>query len=297
MENSNHPTGQSAMPLANQNLSIQFGILDEWIGVTDPKKRRIIQNRLNQRLSRERRRATTKKTGRSKPRGTWPPTAIGSTSKINFAQLDECLIFGPTSEKARQIMQTLEAMIHTEFALGSPNADMLLGVTRLNILRALNTNTDVLGYDSVKLMNDDAQSPFNMVGPMAADSEGTLLPLALRPTQIQRTVPHHPWLDLFPIPRMRDIMILAGDSYDDVRLCHDMLGDRYSRIDLEGKAGLIVWKDPWDPTGWEVTPTYMKFWGWTVEGCWDLFSSTNAWRAKRGEKALFKLPEEGGEYS
>jgi hypothetical protein len=239
-----------------------------------------------------------KKTSRSKPQGTWSPTAIGScTSKINFAQLDEYLIFGPTSEKARQIIQTLEIMIHAEFALGSPHTDMLLGVTRLNILRALNTNTDVLGYDSVKLMSDDAQSPFSMVGPMVADSERTLLPLALRPTQIQRTVPHHPWLDLFPIPRMRDIMILAGDSYDDERLCHDMLGDRYSCVDLEGKAGLIVWKDPWDPTGWEVTPAYMKFWGWTVQGCWDLFSSTNAWRAKRGEKALFKLPEEGGGHS
>ncbi|CRG87051.1 hypothetical protein PISL3812_04065 [Talaromyces islandicus] len=289
------------MPLAKQDFtqSIQVGMMDEWIGVTDSKKRRTIQNRLNQRLSRERRRATLKKTGRPKPQGTRLPTAIGScTNKIDFSDLDANPIFGPTSEKAKRIMRSLEGVIHAEFALGSPHTDMLLGLTRLNILRALNTNIDILGYDGADLLNDDAQSPFSMVGPMAADSEirEAVLPPALRPTHVQRTVPHHPWLDLFPIPRMRDIMILAGDSYDDELLCHDMLGDRFSRADLEGKTGLIVWKDPWDPTGWEVTPAYMNFWGWTVQGCWDLFGSTNAWRAKRGEKALFKLPE-GGEHS
>lgn len=248
----------------------------------------------------ERRRATTKKTTRPKAQGAWPPTAMGSsTTKIDFSDLDKHPIFGPSSGKARRIIQSLEAVIHAEFALGSPHTDMLLGLTRLNILRALNTNIDVLGYDGADLLNNDAQSPFSMTGPTAADRESreTLLPTALRPTHIQRTVPHHPWLDLFPIPRMRDIMILADDSYDDERLCHDMLGDRFSRLDREGKAGLIVWKDPWDPTGWEVTPTYMHFWGWTIQGCWDLFSSTNAWRAKRGEKALFKLPEEGSEHS
>lgn len=243
----------------------------------------------------ERRRATAKKTSRPKSHDTCPLLTRGScTSKIDFSDLDDNPIFGPSSVKARRIMRSLETVIHAEFALGSPHTDMLLGLTRLNILRALNTNIDVLGYNGADLLDDDAQSPFSMAGPLAADSESreTLLPPALRPTHIQRTVPHHPWLDLFPIPRMRDIMILAGDSYDDERLCHDMLGDRFSRLDLEGKAGLIVWKDPWDPTGWEVTPTYMNFWGWTVHGCWDLFISTNVWRAKRGEKALFRMPED-----
>lgn len=54
--------------------------------------------------------------------------------------------------------------------------------------------------------------------------------------------------------------------------------------------GVLVWRDPWDPSGWEVTESFVRAWGWAVVGCWDLFHSTNKWRELRGEKPLFRIP-------
>ncbi|KAL2220361.1 hypothetical protein M432DRAFT_315163 [Thermoascus aurantiacus ATCC 26904] len=100
----------------------------------------------------------------------------------------------------------------------------------------------------------------------------------------RRTVPHHPWLDLLPVPRMRDNLLLAGDSFDDTRLCHDLGGYQSVRT---GRTGVIVWGDPWDPNGLEVTDAFVTAWGWVIQDCWDLFEK---WRAQRGEKPLFRVP-------
>ncbi|PYI00279.1 hypothetical protein BO78DRAFT_439101, partial [Aspergillus sclerotiicarbonarius CBS 121057] len=190
----------------------------------------------------------------------------------------------------------LEAMIHIEVAAGSPRADLLLRVTRLNILRALNTNIDVLGYRAVDMQDDDALSMFSTIGPRCpvTYNREDVLPPALQPTLIQQTVPHHPWLDLIPIPKMRDNLILAESVMDDIQLCHDMCGHERSRAGHDrnsgmGETGVIVWKDPWDPEGWEVTETFVRLWGWAVQDCWELFRSTNAWRKQRGERPLFPI--------
>ena len=52
------------------------------------------------------------------------------------------------------------------------------------------------------------------------------------------------------------------------------------------RNGLIIWGDPWDPAGWEMTPQFLKRWAWTVDGCTELLHSTSYWRQRRGEKAL-----------
>jgi hypothetical protein len=99
-----------------------------------------------------------------------------------------------------------------EFAKGSPTADLLLGLTQLNIIRALHANRDILGYTAAD-MHDDALSAFNLSLSINLDfvcqssiiKTKSELPLALRPTTTQYKVPHHPWLDLIPIPRMRAI--------------------------------------------------------------------------------------------
>ncbi|PYH90701.1 hypothetical protein BO71DRAFT_333850, partial [Aspergillus ellipticus CBS 707.79] len=194
--------------------------------------------------------------------------------------------------------QHLSALIHTHSLLPttpSPQTDLLLGLTRLNFLRALNTNIDVLGYTPENMLHDDAKSFFSMIGPRCPGTEDreSVLPVALQPTLIQRTVPHHPWLDLIPVAQMRDNLILMEDVMDDGLLCRDMCGNRVRDGDLRGGAGtgetgVIVWRDPWDPEGWEVTETFVRRWGWVVRGCWGLFESTNAWRGRRGEGALFR---------
>ncbi|OJJ97237.1 hypothetical protein ASPACDRAFT_8880, partial [Aspergillus aculeatus ATCC 16872] len=164
----------------------------------------------------------------------------------------------------------------------SPVESLRLGVTRLNMLRAMHTNLTVLGYGEEDT-HEEAQSAFTIQGPASPSSQSypqRQLPPALEPTAIQRRVPHHPWLDLFPFPHLRDALILAQDCIDEDQLCHDMCGR-----DLEA-TGILVWTDPWDPMGWEVTEAFLSVWGWTVRDCHDLLRSTNLWRVRRGEKRL-----------
>jgi hypothetical protein len=160
---------------------------------------------------------------------------------------------------------------------------MLLHLIQYNFIKALIENMAVIGLTHEQL-DDDAISPFNTMGPSHHDSLSSL-PLSLRATDIQRTIPHHPWLDLLPFPQMRDNLISAGESYDETQLCLDMKG--YGNPDID-HTGIIVWRDPWDPKGWEVTESFARNWGWVLHRCSDLFRSTNLWRARRGERPLFR---------
>ncbi|KAE8550738.1 hypothetical protein EYB25_006966 [Talaromyces marneffei] len=282
--------------------SMQFespvGVLDSWIGVTDPKKRKKLQNRLNQRAHRRRQRALRTQQQqkdadidvKQEPDtdSNQPPTNSTNPPR-SLDHLDFCT---PTNTKH---LEKLEALIRMEFAMGSPTADLLLGLTQLNIIRVLHANRDILGYTASD-MHDDALSAFNLNVNASMDINLNLvcqssiiktrsdLPLALQPTTTQYKVPHHPWLDLIPIPKMRDHLIRAGDSIDDVKLCYDMCGYRVP------ETGILIWKEPWDPSGWEVTERFLQLWGWAVRDCWELFDSTDRWRRKRGERPLFNLP-------
>ncbi|KUL88502.1 hypothetical protein ZTR_05476 [Talaromyces verruculosus] len=287
----------------SQSHSIQLEspvkLLDSWMGVTDPKKRKTLQNRLNQRAYRRRQRALRAQQNKQQDvdinvkqepdtkSDRQLSTASSSTSSppLSLDHLDFCL---PTNT---QHLEDLEALIRLEFARGSPTADLLLGLTQLNIIRALHANRDILGYTADD-MHDDAISTFNIS--LSIDSDlicqsniiktKSGLPFSLMPTTTQYKVAHHPWLDLIPIPKMRDNLIRAGDSIDDVKLCHDMCGYRVS------ETGILIWKEPWDPSGWEVTERFLQLWGWAVRDCWELFESTDRWRRKRGERPLFNLP-------
>jgi hypothetical protein len=162
---------------------------------------------------------------------------------------------------------------------------MLLGINQLCITRSLITNIDVLGLRASD-MHDDALSPFCMAGTWHASRSTPNLPADLTPTVIQRKVPHHPWLDLLPISQLRDNLILADAAgvLDEYKLCRDMHG----RNDESGNgySGIIVWKDPWDKSGWEITTAFLERWGWVLRGCWELWVSTSYWRVKRGERRV-----------
>ncbi|GLA21662.1 hypothetical protein AnigIFM62618_011693 [Aspergillus niger] len=143
---------------------------------------------------------------------------------------------------------------------------MLLHLIQFNFIKALVQNMAILGLSSEQ-MDDDAISPFNKLGPWQAEQDyhddfGASLPPSLRATVIQRTVLHHPWLDLLPIPQMRDNLILAGESYDEMQLCLDMKG--HGRVHADN-AGIIVWRDPWDAEGWEVTESFARSWGYEYD--------------------------------
>ncbi len=188
---------------------------------------------------------------------------------INQAQLDT-------------MIAKFEEMAHRDYMLGSPRVDQLLTLIQFNVFRALISNTFALGWTLEWLTCAEPISPWNAI-PGTESSSLTTYPQALRPTEVQRAIEHHPWIDLWPMPKMRDNLLLAGDSYDEDQLCNDLV--EFTDISNE-QTGLIVWSDPSDTMGWEVSETFLRKWGWTVKGCVELLESTNYWRGRRGEKPL-----------
>ncbi|KAK9328847.1 hypothetical protein V1520DRAFT_370875 [Lipomyces starkeyi] len=177
-------------------------------------------------------------------------------------------------------MARYETLAHRDYMLGSPRVDQLITLIQFNVFRALVSNTFTLGF-TMEWLEEDAISPWNS---SSFELNRAFCPTSLRPTMLQRTISHHPWIDLFPIPKMRDNLLLAGDSYDETALCNDLID--FCDVPNE-KTGLIVWSDPWDPSGWEVSEVFLSKWAWVIKGCDEIVESTNYWRVKRGENMLF----------
>ena len=158
-------------------------------------------------------------------------------------------------------------------------------LVKINVFRALISNAQTLGIPSDVVMDDDAISAFSCPSAAALRHVNRIvaLPRDLRPTHLQTQVPHHPWIDCLPVAQMRENLIRAGDTFDVMDLCGDLIGLFSTGT---GRTGMVVWGEPWDVAGWEVTEEFLVRWGWTIKGCWDLFESTNRWRVRRGEKAL-----------
>jgi Domain of unknown function (DUF3425) len=149
-------------------------------------------------------------------------------------------------------------------------------------------NAAALGFPTEGLCHDDMVSPFNQQGPHLPCSSIPLssCPESLRPTGLQLTVMHHPWIDLFPIPHLRDNVLRAASAgfFDEDELCADLV----NLDDGQGeRPSLIVWGAPWDPRGWEATVPFLRKWGWLTQGCPEIWEATNFWREKRGERSLF----------
>lgn len=179
------------------------------------------------------------------------------------------------------IMEWLQKWPQNRTTIEFPRSDKLLVLVKVNVFRALISNSITLGIASDVITNDNATSAFC---PPSVDVNGILaLPPTLRPTDLQTQIPHHPWIDCLPVPQMRQNLIRAGNSYDVMDLCGDLVGLFSAGT---GRTGMVIWGEPWDVAGWEVTEGFLERWGWTVKGCWDLFESTNRWRAERGQVDL-----------
>ena len=184
-----------------------------------------------------------------------------------------------TSSDAQNLIRRFEAWAAHIRRAAHPSPSHLPMLIKFNVWRAFVSNTVTLGLSIEQQSDDNALSPFTANSPPIPH----LLPAALVPTALQRRIPHHPWVDILPFPRMRDNLIRAGDEWDD-ELCADMIGFFHAPSRREG---VIVWGEPWDPRGWEATEDFVRYWGWAIEGCCEIVESTNYWRARRGERPLW----------
>jgi hypothetical protein len=165
-------------------------------------------------------------------------------------------------------------------------SDHLLSLIRYNLYRAVAANSWSLGIDP-RLMHSDILSPFTSDDP-AISKLCLSLPPALRPTALQRSVSHHPYIDLFPFPSIRDRLLQVGNAIDEDMLCADFAGDNIDS-NFGEHTGLIVWGEPWDPQSWEIAEPLWKKWSWLLKECPRILETTNYWRQKRDEPRLVEI--------
>ncbi|TQS33575.1 hypothetical protein Golomagni_06075, partial [Golovinomyces magnicellulatus] len=166
---------------------------------------------------------------------------------------------------------------------GDPTSDLLLSLTQFNAFRAMLQNMNTLGLTMEMMKEDDRISSFNQSMPVGQ------LPSSLQPTAVQSAIPHHPWIDPFPIPSFRDALLINEGKYDEDDLCNDLVGQCGM---LGGQVGIIVWGEAWDPMGFEMTETFAKKWADVFRDCWEIRASTDYWRRSRGERPIFEVDDE-----
>ena len=82
------------------------------------------------------------------------------------------------------------------------------------------------------------------------------LPLPLRPTPLQMTRIHLPYIDCFPIPKLRDNLIIWNGLVDEEEFCVDLLGTN---------SFVVQGMQSWDPAGWVVDRTFKEKWRFLLE--------------------------------
>lgn len=187
----------------------------------------------------------------------------------------------------RAILRRFAEQALTSYMTADPCADHRLKLIQLNTINGFTRNAAALGFnfdwlicESISPFGRDGQSPTPGTEPL------TSAPINLMPTRAQLRTQHHPWLDLFPLPRMRDNLLIAASvitAEDEQRLFDDVMESGGGGNEW---AGLVVWGEPWDPRSWEISIPFLKHWGWIVRGCPEIIASTNYWRSQRGEKPI-----------
>lgn len=153
---------------------------------------------------------------------------------------------------------------------------LLAPVTHYNIITAMMNNARIMGL-SLHELEADIASQFNIAGPIELD-----LPASLQPSESQRAIIHHPWIDLVPMQSFRDVLLNNMDKYDEDEFC----GDLHGQIGVSDGLGLITWGESWDPNAYELSEPIFRKWYWILKDCPEILRTTNYWRRKRGEKPL-----------
>ena len=196
--------------------------------------------------------------------------------------------------EVRTLMSRFADHAYASYIQGKPVLAHLPLLARFNLNNALASNSMLLGVTD-EFYNWEAISPMNKQGPLLGSTFHNQFadwPANLRPTQLQLRMEHHPWIDCFPWPQLRDNFLLAFEHpniCDEDELCHDVCD--YDEI--EEQPMLFIWGQPWDPRSWEFGDEFLRKWAWLLNGCKEVITATNYWRARRGEALI--TPQQFGD--
>ncbi|RKL01607.1 hypothetical protein BFJ68_g12256 [Fusarium oxysporum] len=285
-----------AVELMPQQLEAK-ALHEDWTGVTSTVERRKRQNRLHQRAFRKRRRAGLVSLPTSKHRiiCTTNDATDSNDQMMMRKRIAEIFPQGHPSAghlllstpESRSEIQSFADRAYNDYSHGSPRLDHLNILIRFNVLNAIARNAALVGFAFEGLCCPELLSPFNEHRPdlPGADPRSPPYRVWLRPTVLQISVRHHPWIDLIPFPRMRDNILheVEAGCLDQKALGIDVLDVQDNSCNA---ASLIVWGDAWDPREWEASVSFLQKWGRLVRDCPELLEATNSWRQKRGETKI-----------
>ncbi|KEY74474.1 hypothetical protein S7711_04509 [Stachybotrys chartarum IBT 7711] len=161
------------------------------------------------------------------------------------------------------------------------SSDHLIILVQLNTLRAVMTINRLVSKEHY-----DCAGGAILILPLDGLPDA---PPNLSPTLMQATVPHEDWIDIMPHPVWRDNLILWSGTFDKDELSSDIVGGLFEGAAASdcGERGIVVWSPVWHPMGWELSEGFLRKWGWVIQGCEEeVLTTTNRWRAKRGEAPL-----------
>lgn len=80
--------------------------------------------------------------------------------------------------------------------------------------------------------------------------------------------------------------MLTFHEIDEHDLCRDLCGGLCEDCNDLDEKGMLVWNDPWNASGWEITEGFARKWGFLLKGCHELVEASNKWRKLRNEDRL-----------
>lgn len=107
-------------------------------------------------------------------------------------------------------------------ALGSGLVEhRFIHLTQYSVFRAYLSNASLLSLAPQLFLDDDALSPYTLFNPFPATTHPSLH--TLRPTDLQLSTFHHPYIDLFASPSFRNNVLSAViDEEQEDMLCMDL---------------------------------------------------------------------------
>ncbi|KAH8781904.1 hypothetical protein BGZ57DRAFT_926281 [Hyaloscypha finlandica] len=184
---------------------------EDWTGKSSTSERRKLRNRLNQRAYRRR------KLGEKFQKEIPPIDCVAIIQRATELQHERYLgisLQRPSSSGSLHMCMNPFNRRHVVSApnfesfikMPLPSDQKLLTLLYFNLVRALTQNVFTLSLNPDD-MNSELESPFAFTESRLAFEA---LPETLRPTELQKTIPHHAELDVFPFPKWRDNMLRRG---------------------------------------------------------------------------------------